>query len=251
MIPRIIHYCWFGGKEKPPLAQKCIDSWRLYCPDYQIVEWNESSFDVFRHPYLRWCFEQKKWAFLSDFARLLILRDHGGIYLDTDVEVVRPLDDLLAFDAFYGFETEKYINTGEGFGCVPNHPTVEAMIKLYQALTPDENGGFPDITCSQYNTRALLPYGLLQNGERQNVLGAEILPADYLNPYDNPTGILRKTENTYSIHWYGKSWMNKTMVLKSRLMQPLHRVFGKDFILFRIMRIFRIMKFSKVERKIK
>lgn len=236
MIPRIIHYCWFGRNEKPKLAKKCIASWRRYCPDYEIIEWNEDNFDISRHPYLRWCYEQQKWTFLSDFARLVILAEHGGIYLDTDVEVIRSLDDLLGFDAFYGFETDQFINTGQGFGCTANHPTVEAMKKVYEDFKLDENGDYPVAACPQYNTQALLPYGLILNGQRQTVLGAEILPADYLNPYDDPTGRLIKTENTYSIHWYGKSWMSKKTILKSRMMKPLHRILGTDFVLFRIMR---------------
>ena len=236
MIPKVIHYCWFGRTEKPLLSQKCIKSWKKYCPDYEVIEWNEDNFDVKQHPYLEWCYQNRKWAFLSDFARLLILEKHGGVYLDTDVEVVRPFNGLLEYDAFFGFETPEYINTGLGFGCTPNHPTVKAMIKTYQDLNRDESGSYPIVACPAYNTDALLPYGLALNGMRQSVLGAEILPQDYLNPYDDPTGRLCRTENTYSIHWYGKSWMNKRTVLKSKLMKPLHRLFGKDFILFRIMR---------------
>ena len=114
MIPKVIHYCWFGRNKKTKLAQKCFESWKRYCPEYEIIEWNEDNFDVGQHPYLQWCYEHKKWAFLSDYARLLILLEHGGIYLDTDVEVIRPLDDLLAFEAFFGFETNEIINTGLG-----------------------------------------------------------------------------------------------------------------------------------------
>ena len=232
MIPRIINYCWFGRNEKPKLAKKCLASWRLYCSDYEIIEWNEDNFDIGRHPYLQWCYAHQNWAFLSDFARLIILAEHGGIYLDTDVEVIRSLDDLLGFDAFYGFETDQFINTGQGFGCIAHHPTVEAMKSVYEDFKPDENGKYPLAPCPQFNTQALIPYGLILNGQRQTVHGAQILPADYLNPYDDSTGRLTKTENTYSIHWYGKSWMSKKTILKSRLMKPLHRALGKDFFLF-------------------
>lgn len=236
MIPKVIHYCWFGHNKKTKLAQKCFESWKRYCPEYEIIEWNEDNFDVGQHPYLQWCYEHKKWAFLSDYARLLILLEHGGIYLDTDVEVIRPLDDLLAFEAFFGFETNEIINTGLGFGCVPGHPSVETMAKLYKDLRPDEHGGFKLGACPRLNTQVLLQHGLVLNGKRQTVLGAEILPIDYLNPYDDPTGRMRKTENTYSIHWYGKSWMNQKTIVKSKLMKPLHRIFGTDFVLFKWMR---------------
>ena len=236
MIPKTIHYCWFGRGEKPKLARKCIASWKRFCPDYQIIEWNEDNFDLHQHPYLQWCYAQKKWAFLSDFARLLILSAYGGIYLDTDVEIIRPIDDLLKFDAFFGFENRENIASGLGFGCVPNHPAVKAMADMYRNRKPNEAGDFTLKGCPLLNTEALISYGLVPNGQRQTVLGAEILPADFLNPYDDPTGRLRKTANTYSIHWYGKSWLSPNAILKSRMMKPLHRIFGKDFILFRIMR---------------
>ena len=116
MIPKIIHYCWFGKKEKSSLAKKCIESWRKYCPDYEIIEWNEENFDLAQYPYIQWCYKNEKWAFLSDFARLLIIGQHGGIYFDTDVELLRNPDELLQYKAFYGFENKQYINTGEGFG---------------------------------------------------------------------------------------------------------------------------------------
>lgn len=228
MIPKIIHYCWFGRNEKPRLAKKCIASWKKNCPDYQIIEWNEDNFDIGQHPYLKWCYDHQKWAFLSDMARLLILQEHGGIYLDTDVEVIKSLDDLRQYDAFLGFEEKRYINTGEGFGCVQNHPVMDAMLRPYLALVPHEDGKYPLLTCPAVNTEALLPHGLILNGQRQRVFEAEILPIDYLNPYDDATGRLRKTKNTYSIHWYGKSWMNKKSIWRSRVTRPFHWMFGKD-----------------------
>ena len=236
MIPKTIHYCWFGRNEKPKLMKKCIASWRRYCPDYEIIEWNEDNFDISQHPYLQWCYEHQKWAFLSDFARLIILSEHGGIYLDTDVEVVRPLDDLLEYDAFFGFESDSYINTGIGFGGMAHHPTMEAMKRVYEEFKPDEKGAYPVASCPQFNTQALMPFDLILNGQRQTVCGAEILPTDYLNPYDDPTGMLRITSHTYSIHWYGKSWLSKGAILKSQLMKPMHRLLGTDFMLFRMMR---------------
>lgn len=236
MIPKIIHYCWFGRGDKSKLAEKCIASWKKFCPDYKIIEWNEDNFDIGRHPYLQWCYANKKWAFLSDFVRLLILQEYGGLYFDTDVEVVRNPDDLLQFEAFYGFENHQYINTGQGFGCIPGHVTINAMANEYRSLLPDESGGYAVTACPALNTKALIPLGLKLNGQKQTVCGAVILPMDFLNPYDDPTGRLLKTENTYSIHWYGKSWMDQKIILKSRIIRPLHLIFGTDFILFRLMR---------------
>ena len=236
MIPRTIHYCWFGSASKPKLVRRCIESWGKYCPDYEVVEWSGNNFDFAQHPYLQWCCQNRKWAFLSDFARLIILEKYGGVYLDTDVELIRPLDGLLKYDAYFGFEDNQHIATGLGFGCIPHHPAVAEMMERYRSLMPDANGGFPTIPCPKINTEALLPYGLILNGRRQTVLGAEILPSDFLNPYDDPTGRLRRTENTYSIHWYGKSWMDQKTIFRSKIMKPLHRIFGTDFALFRLMR---------------
>ena len=236
MIPKTIHYCWFGRGEKPKLARRCIASWRSICEDYELIEWNEDNFDISRHPYLIWCYENKKWAFLSDLARLMIVYEHGGIYVDTDVEVIRPYDDLLGLDAFFGFENDKYVNTGLGFGSVQGHPAIAEMIDSYNKLVPNDDGSFSTDNCPRLNTHALLPHGMMQNGMRQSVLGAELLPVDYLNPYDDPTGKLQITCNTISIHWYGKSWMSKQSILRSKFMKPLHRFLGTDFIIFRKMR---------------
>ena len=228
MIPKKIHYCWFGRGEKPKLAKRCIASWKKYCPDYEIIEWNEDNFDIAKYPYAQYCLENRRWAFLSDFVRLAVVSEHGGLYFDTDVELIARPDELLRYDAFYGFENDENIATGLGFGCLAGHPTVQAMKQAYLDLPRQADGTYALAACPALNTRALLPFGLALNGERQNIAGAEILPADYLNPYDDPTGTLNKTKNTVSIHWYSKSWMSKGMILRSRLTKPLHRIFGKD-----------------------
>lgn len=228
MIPKKIHYCWFGRGEKPKLAEKCIASWAKKCPGFEIIEWNEDNFDIDAYPYARYCYDNKKWAFLSDFARLVVVYENGGIYFDTDVEVVGSLEKLISYDAFFGFENEKFVATGLGFGAIPGHRSVGAMIEKYDELKPDESGAFPLVVCPQLNTEALLPMGLKLDGSFQNIDGAAILPIDYLNPYDDPTGRLNKTENTVSVHWYSKSWMDKKTVLRSILTKPFHRLFGKD-----------------------
>ncbi len=134
MIPKIIHYCWFGRNPKPKLAEKCIASWKKHCPDYEIIEWNEDNFDISQNGYFQYCLNNKKYAFLSDLARLYVVRDHGGIYFDTDVELLKSPDELLSYEAFYGFEDDKYIATGLGFGAEKNHPTICAMIEEYTPI---------------------------------------------------------------------------------------------------------------------
>lgn len=228
MIPKKIHYCWFGRGEKPKLAKKCIASWKKFCPDYEIIEWNEDNFDMDYNGYTRYCYDNKKWAFLSDFARLIVVAERGGIYFDTDVELLKSPDELLRYEAFYGFENDQNIATGLGFGAEAGHPTILAMKVKYEEITPDDAGVYPMIVCPALNTAALQPFGLKLDGTQQNIAGAEILPADWLNPYDDPTGRLRKTKNTISVHWYSKSWMRKSKIIKSTLTKPLHRIFGVD-----------------------
>ena len=225
MIPKTIHYCWFGGNPKPKLAQKCIQSWIQCCPDYEIKEWNESNFDVYQNAYTKYCYENGKYAFLSDYARLKIVYDHGGFYFDTDVEIIRCIDDLCIHEAFFGFENDEYVNTGIGFGADKNSLVIKAMLEEYDQ-SMGEN--ITVIKCPELNTRALVKCGLIRDGSLQIINGAVIYPEDYFNPYDDPTGKLNTTENTYSVHWYAKSWMPKTTVLRSTLTKPLHRIFGVD-----------------------
>lgn len=226
MIPKTIHYCWFGRGEKPKLAQKCIASWKKFCPDYEIIEWNEDNFDINMNGYTRMCYEQKKYAFLSDYVRLLVVAEYGGIYFDTDVEVVRSIDALLRHPAFFGFEDTQHINTGVGFGAEAGNVVVRSMLEEYEPLL---TGGQGTIGCPILNTRALVKRGLVLNGEIQDLGDAVVYPDDYFNPYDDPTGRLKRTEHTYTIHWFAKSWMSKGSVLRSKLTKPVHRLLGVDF----------------------
>ncbi len=228
MIPKKIHYCWFGRNPKPKLAEKCIASWKKYCPDYEIIEWNEDNFDVEKYPYVKYCLKNKKYAFLSDFVRLVVVAEQGGIYFDTDVELIKRLDDLLKYKAFFGFENDEFIASGLGFGAEKGHVTVWKMLEEYDCLKKDD-GVFELKGCPQLNTEALMKLGLRQNGQEQEVEGAHIFPQEFFNPYDDPTGRLNITDNTYSIHWYAKSWMSRKKKIRSKLTRPLHRLFGVDF----------------------
>lgn len=228
MIPKVIHYCWFGRGEKPKLAKKCIESWKKFCPDYEIIEWNEDNFDVNKCEYTKYCYENQKWAFLSDYVRLFVVFERGGLYFDTDVEVIRSFDGLLEYDAFYGFENENFIASGLGFGAVANHPTIDAMLQEYMKMKIGDDGQMKMIGCPTLNTNALLKYGLKLNGQRQHVVGAEIFPKEFFNPYEDSTGILKKTQDTYSIHWYAKSALDWKVKLRSRITKPFHRFLGED-----------------------
>ena len=226
MIPKTIHYCWFGGGELSTKAKKCIQSWKKYCPDYEIIEWNEDNFDVHQNEYTKKVYAEKKYAFLSDYARLKIVYEQGGIYLDVDVELVKSLDDLLENDAYFGFETKEFINTGVGFGAKKGSIAVKTLLEEYNQLL---DGTKDVIGCPKLNTEGVIKLGLERNGQLQKLADCTVYPADYFNPYDDPTGRLNKTKNTYSIHWYAKSWLDKKTIIRSKLTQPLHRIFGTDF----------------------
>lgn len=221
MIPKKIHYCWFGKGKKPRLAQKCIASWKKFCPDYEIIEWNEDNFDIHMNGYTEMCYQNKKWAFLSDYVRLVVINQNGGIYFDTDVELLRSVDALLNTEAYIGFETNEYVNTGMGFGSVAHGIMVEEMLSQYNSLLDGQNG---IVGCPILNTRALETLGLQKNGKLQILNGATIYPIDFFNPYDASTGRLRKTKNTVSIHWYFASWMKRSFRIRAKFTKPLHRI---------------------------
>lgn len=231
MIPKKIHYCWFGRGEKPKLAKKCIDSWKKYCPDYEIIEWNEDNFDINMNGYTKMCYEQKKYAFLSDYVRLLVVYQNGGLYFDTDVELVRNPDFLLNEEALFGFETEgsnpnnEILNTGLAFGSVASGLALQMMLAEYEPLLDGKAG---IIGCPILNTNAMKKLGLKPGGEMQRLSCATIYPKEYFNPYESTTGLLKKTKNTVSIHWYAGSWLSPAQRVKSIFTRPLHRIFGTE-----------------------
>lgn len=226
MIPKKIHYCWFGKGEKPKLAKMCIASWKKFCPDYEIIEWNEDNFNVNTNGYTQMCYEQKKYAFLSDYVRLLVVYEHGGLYFDTDVEVIKPFDDLLKHRAFFGFENDHYVASGLGFGAEARDQSLNVMIHEYDDLLDGTHGV---MGCPTLNTRALSRYGFEIDGSLQERGLVVLYPQDYFNPFDDNTGVLRKTSHTYSIHWYGKSWMGKGLIFRNKITRFFHRLFGTDF----------------------
>ena len=225
MIPKKIHYCWFGKGKKSKLALKCIRSWRQYCPEYEVIEWNEENFDIDMNGYTRMCYAEKKYAYLSDYVRLWVVEKYGGIYFDTDVEVIRSLEELLRNDAFFCFENKQYVASGLGFGSVAHGKVIQAMLKEYEILLDGKNGVR---MCPKLNTQALVALGLKQNGRKQTVCEAVIYPMDVLNPYNSATGKLEKTENTFSIHWYEATWMSKHLKIRGMITRPIHRIFGVD-----------------------
>ena len=209
MIPKTIHYCWFGKNPKPDLALKCIKSWKSKCPDYKIIEWNEDNFNISECPlYVRQAYEMKRWAFVTDYVRLKLVYDYGGIYLDTDVELLKSLNSLLSYQAFFGFENNTSIATGLGFGAEKGCAVVKGMMDDYLEipfLLPD--GNCDTTPCPQRNTHVLVAQGLQQNGKTQMLdPNIKILSKEYLCPMDYFTGSLLRTRKTISIHWFSASW---------------------------------------------
>ena len=225
MLPKIIHYCWFGRGEKPVLAQKCIESWRKFCPDFEIREWNEDNCDYLAMPFMMEAYAAKKYAFVSDVMRLIVLEQYGGVYFDTDVELVRDLAPLMDDEGFIGFENDQYVNSGQGIAAMPHHPVVQAMIEEYRKLHfTSTDGTINAVGCPHLNTDVMERYGLVRNGKEQRVAGIHVYPAEFFNPLDSVTGKLTKTENTYSIHWYSMSWLPKSVQIRSRMGRMVRRI---------------------------
>ena len=207
MIPKKIHYCWLGGNPLPESAKRCIQSWKKYCPDYEIIEWNESNYDFSKNLYMKEALEAKKWGFVPDYARLDIIYEHGGIYLDVDVEIVKSYDDLLKYSGFAGFETFEFINLGQGFGAEKGNSLIGKLLDSYKQLRfVKENGELNLIASPELNTDTLEQLGIVRNGEFQKIDNFAFLPSDYLCPKSFNDGVIRMTENTYSIHHFDASW---------------------------------------------
>lgn len=242
MIPKKIHYCWFGKGEFSPSMRACIDSWKKYCPDYEIIEWNEENFDVGSIPFTKTAYDAGKWAFVSDYARLKIIYEHGGIYLDTDVELLKSLDSLLHLGAFAGFEGDTMIATGLGFGAEAGHPFVKAIMEDYHNREfPSDGNGCEETACPVINTGVLYSHGFVADGSMQTVLGATLFPKEYFNPKDSQTYRLTVTENTYSIHHYDASWKKGNSMRKQRLIKAFVRMFGEKN-LFRLKKMLKKFK---------
>ena len=211
MIPKIIHYCWFGGNPLSEEAKRYIATWKKHCPDYKIYEWNESNFDINENDYCREAYEQNKWAFVTDYVRLKALYEYGGIYMDTDVEVVKPLDPLLSYDALSGYESKTHITTGTMASCRDNE-WIGMLLNDYKGRHFIKGDGSLDLTTNvEVITRLTAEkYKITLNGAltkfgRDNTM--ILLPFDYLCAKSFETGRVEKTNNTYTIHHFAGSWI--------------------------------------------
>lgn len=227
-IPKVIHYCWFGGNPLPKLAEKCIASWRSYFPDYEIKEWNESNFDVNMIRYTSEAYKNGKYAFVSDFARFWILYQYGGLYFDTDVEVIRSMDDIVESGPFMGCEkdaneTGRYpdVNPGVGLGMSRGHPIIKELLEAYKKLSfTEENITGNYKTVVDYTSELLAKHGLTDADGIQVVESIRIYPKEYFNPLEH-INQLHITDNTRSIHYFAGTWVSRKDKLKKRFVMLL------------------------------
>lgn len=247
MIPKIIHYCWFGRNPLPESALKCIASWRKFFPDYEIKEWNEDNFDVNSIPYTAQAYASKKYAFVSDYARFKILYEYGGLYFDTDVEVIKSFDDILENGAFMGIEKSTAtksqnaigwvgINPGLGIGAEKSNKIYFDILERYKAMSFDINGG----TVVKHTTDVMKNHGYNGTNDFQRVEEVCIYPDDYFCPMDSTTGLINVTDRSHSIHHYTCSWMNQ-----KSLSFLLHRLKNKSIRIFGEKPIITLLKFLK------
>ena len=210
-IPKVIHYCWFGRGKMPNLAEKCIESWKKYCPEYKIVCWNEDNFDVSQNKYAKEAYDAGKWAFVSDYVRLKVLYDEGGIYFDTDVELLKPIDKLIEETGYMGFDDSDKISTGLGFACEKENELVGELLKDYDDIPFILPDGSYDLTpCPDRNTKTMIKLGMDIKNKNQVFMGIRMLPEDFLCPMKYYTGRKKITKNTYSIHHFCASWTSAT-----------------------------------------
>lgn len=230
-IPKIIHYCWFGGNPLPELAKKCIASWRKFLPDYEIKEWNEQNYDVRKISYTAQAYDAKKYAFVSDFARFDILYEYGGVYFDTDVEVIKPLDDILERGAFAGVERAgdaDSLAAGLGIASPAASPVYKEILDSYKESSFVKPDGSLDLTTVVTRVSNIFKkHGLKDVDEIQNVAGVTVYPAEYFCPKSLETGIINITKNTRTIHHYDGSWTSPAQQKFNNRRNYLISKFGK------------------------
>lgn len=241
MIPKVIHYCWFGRGEKSELILNCIASWHRELSGYEIIEWNEDNFDIHCNPFVQEAYENRKYAFVADYARFKILYEQGGIYLDTDVEVVKEFsEEMLEQQGFSGFESLENIAAGI-MGCEKGLELFGKFLHYYDDKHfVNEDGSFNDITIVDIITAELVSRGLQRNNTFQVIEGIALYPKEYLYPLEDGTGIMTRTEKTVTIHWFAKSWWDQKDIKKYKRARLLFKIFGKNF----------VIKCSKIKHKI-
>jgi len=229
MIPKIIHYCWFGGKRLSEDAKRYIASWQKLCPDYKIMEWNESNFDVKMVPYVNEAYEEKKWAFVSDYVRLYALKNYGGIYLDTDVEMIKSMDVFLSNKSFIGAESKYSICTAV-IGAEKNALFINELLKIYDGIHFLDEKGLDTMPNSQRIFKFLeSEYNYKDSDKPIYLNNCTIYPKDYFSPINCYTFEQKNTINTYCVHRYAGTWKSEKEIFLNRLKAFVTRIVGEDF----------------------
>lgn len=215
-IPRVIHFCWFGESEIPEVYKHYMETWRRFCPDYEIRRWDESNFDVSQNKYMFQAYQNKKWAFVSDYARLKVIYEHGGIYLDCDVQLLRSMDDFLSAKMFCGFEDYNHINLGLGYGAVARHPYLKRLMDYYDTLEfVHSDGSLNMVPCPAYQTAVLKEFGIRDDNTFQRLENITVYPTAVFSPVSG-LGSGQITDISCSIHHYGASWQPEEEMQKIR-----------------------------------
>jgi hypothetical protein len=217
LIPKKIHYCWFGGKPLPKEVKKCIKSWKKYAPDYEIIEWNESNFDVRQHQFMATAYDAKAWAFVSDYARLKVIFDNGGIYFDTDVELLRKPDFLLNDEFYIGVQQAgRFCTTGLGFGAEKGNSIVGMMLAKYDNLIFSADNR-KNLACPYLNNEVLTSLGYVYSEDIWRFKGVVVYPCKYFDPLAPGDTEDLLCDDTVSIHHYSATWCSKSERFKRKL----------------------------------
>ena len=238
-IPHVINYVWFGGGKHSKLQKKCMKSWEKFCPDYEIIRWDESNFDVSSAPlYVRQAYEAKKWAFVSDYVRIKVLYENGGLYFDTDTEVLKDISHLVDNNAFLAFESNEMLNTGVVGACKGDTILSEILNEYENISFFDENGNMNTVVTGKYITKVFTNHGLLSNGKEQQVENWKIYPFTYFYPVKVINNNTYYTDDTCIVHWFEGTWFpeeyqkarrhDKNLLIQLFRKSPLAKLYYKN-----------------------
>ena len=231
VIPKVINYFWIGGGEFSESQKKCMESWKKFCPDYEIRQWDETNYDFRSNSYMEEAYSKRAFGFVPDYARLDILYHYGGFYLDTDVELIKPLDDLRYEEAFCGVEKWQVLNFGGLSGAEKGSRAIQAYLDARKELHFIRSDGTENrLTCGYYDTKTAIKNGYKLNGTVQKVDGLNIYLSDYFHPYDYMSGRTEITGNTYAIHHFGGSWLSPEMACENRKSQEKYQAIYEEAI---------------------
>lgn len=227
-MKKTIHYCWFGRGEKPKLVKKCIESWKKNLPDYSLVEWNEDNFDISKNQFVAEAYSDRNFAFVSDYVRAFVLYNYGGIYMDTDVEVLGSFDRFLNDTVFLGFEEGNFVGTCV-MGIEKGHELMKNYLDHYESMTYfNEDGTKYKDTNVVLLTKLLDKRGLVRNNEFQKVGDISVYPRTFFSPYDYINGISYITDDSVAIHHFAQLWLPTNVRIKTEAKRALIKIIGGE-----------------------